>query len=143
MMMQIPQLLLALICVVLGILPAIAFCLIHLALVASPHGFGGDLGPALPAPENLWAGISASGALFVPLALLVVLGLAFLLARLISGLGAAPRRAAAPWLCGYAREAEGNRYAAHGWYGEIKRYFHWLGGAPAPEPERPGQREEH
>jgi len=144
MMMQIPQLLLALICVVLGILPAIAFRLIHQALAASPHGFGESLGPAGPAPDNLWAGLSGfeSRSLFVPLALLVVLCLAFLAARFISKLGAAPRRAAAPWLCGYAREAECNRYAAHGWYGEIKRYFRWLGGAPAPEPEKPGHREE-
>jgi len=35
-----------------------------------------------------------------------------------------------PWLCGYAREAECNRYVAHNFYGEIKRYFGWLGGAP-------------
>jgi formate hydrogenlyase subunit 3/multisubunit Na+/H+ antiporter MnhD subunit len=144
-MMQIPQLLLALICVVLGVLPAIAYGLIYRVLMASPHGFGEALGPALTAPDNLWAGLSGveSRCVFVPLALVVVLGLTFLAARFISKLGAAPRRAAAPWLCGYAREAECNRYSAHGWYGEIKRYFRWLGGAPAAGPEKPGRREEH
>ena len=54
----------------------------------------------------------------------------FLVVRFISKLGRAPRRAAAPWLCGYVREADCYRYSAHNFYGEIKRYFRWLGGAP-------------
>jgi hydrogenase-4 component B len=137
-MMQIPQVLLALICLLLGIMPALAYGLIHRALVASPHGFGQVLGDASAAPQSLWTGLSGveSRALFVPFALVVVLGLAFLAARFISTLGGAPRRAAVPWLCGYAREAECNRYVAHGYYGEIKRYFRWLGGAPAPRQEK-------
>ena len=49
----------------------------------------------------------------------------------MSKLGGAQRRADVPWLCGYAREAECHRYVAHNFYGEIKRYFRWLGGAPA------------
>ncbi|MGA2176764.1 MAG: proton-conducting transporter membrane subunit [Verrucomicrobiota bacterium] len=145
MTMQIPQLFLALICLLLGILPAIAYGLILRALAASPHGFGQALGGALPLPENLWAGLSGfeSRSVFVPLALVAVLGLAFLVARFISKLGAAPRRAAVPWLCGYAREAECNRYVAHGFYGEIKRYFRWLGGAPVPPAAKPGDLKEH
>ena len=139
MIMQIPQFLLAFLCLLLGILPAIAYGLIHGALAASPHGFGQALGGAAPAPGNFWAGLSGPGshARFVPLVLLAVLGLAFLAAGFISRLGGAPRRAAAPWLCGYAREAECNRYVAHGFYGEIKRYFRWLGGAPAPDVSSP------
>jgi hypothetical protein len=31
---------------------------------------------------------------------------------------------------------------AHGFYGEIKRYFRWLGGAPAP-PEKSAGLKEH
>ena len=61
---------------------------------------------------------------------LLVLALMFLLVYRISKLGGATRRAAVPWLCGYAREAECNRYVAHNFYGEIKRYFRWLGGMP-------------
>ena len=45
-------------------------------------------------------------------------------------LTSASRRAAAPWLCGYVREADCHRYSAHNFYGEIKRYFRWLGGMP-------------
>ncbi len=145
MMMQIPQLLLALICLLLGIMPAIAYGLIHSALAASPHGFGAALGDNSAAPGNIWTGLSGVGScsVFVPLALVVVLGLAFLVARFISKLGGAPRRAAVPWLCGYAREAESNRYVAHGYYGEIKRYFRWLGGAPAPQPAKSADPKEH
>lgn len=142
--MQLPQLLLALICLLLGILPALAYGLIHQVLAASPHGFGGVLASAAPLPANIWAGLSGAGSrsLFVPLALLAVLGLAFLAARFISTLGGATRRASPPWLCGYAREAECNRYVAHGYYGEIKRYFRWLGGAPA-RPEKSADLKEH
>jgi formate hydrogenlyase subunit 3/multisubunit Na+/H+ antiporter MnhD subunit len=138
MIMQIPQLLLALLCVLLGILPAIAYGLIHNVLASSPHGFGPALAGVAPAPVNLWAGISGagSGSVFVPLAVAAVLVLVFLLARFISRLGGAARRTAVPWLCGYAREAECNRYVAHGFYGEIKRYFRWLGGAPASQTEK-------
>ena len=131
-MMQMPQLLLALICLMFGIMPAIGYGLVHAALAASPQGFGKTLGGAPTFSGGLWTGLSGveSHSIFVPLALLAVLGLAFLAARFISRLGAAPSRAAPPWLCGYAREAECNRYVAHGYYGEIKRYFRWLGGAP-------------
>ncbi|MGA3178892.1 MAG: proton-conducting transporter membrane subunit [Verrucomicrobiota bacterium] len=143
-MMQVPQLLLAMICVLVGLLPGAAYGLILRALAASPAGFGQAASVALPAPGAFWAGLYGvqAHALFVPLALAAVLALAFVLARMISRLGAAPRRAAAPWLCGYAQEAECNRYVAHGYYGEIKRYFHWLGGAPAPGPEKSGERKE-
>ena len=78
------------------------------------------------------AGLDAinGSALFAPLALMVVLALVFLVTYVISKLGGAARRAAAPWLCGYVREADCYRYSAHNFYGEIKRYFRWLGGAP-------------
>jgi hydrogenase-4 component B len=143
--MQIPQLFLAVVCLLLGILPAIAYDLIHSALAASPQGFGRSLGAASAAPQGIWTGLSVvdSSALLVPLALILVLALAFLAARFISMLGGATRRASVPWLCGYAREAECNRYVAHGFYGEIKRYFHWLGGAPVPRPEKSATLKEH
>jgi len=131
-MMQLPQVLLACFCVLLGIVPAIAYHLLNLALAASRQGFGIALADAAPEAGGLWSGLelSRSAALFVPLTLVMVLGLMFLVSRLIAKLGTAPRRAAAPWLCGYVREAECHRYVAHNFYGEIKRYFRWLGGAP-------------
>jgi hypothetical protein len=135
-MMQAPQVLLALLCVLLGVFPAIAYSLMQRALGASRQGFGSVLAGAEPMRGGLLTGIhtTTSAALFVPLALAMTLGLAFAVAFAVSKLGEAKRRAAAPWLCGYTTEADCHRYVAHNFYGEIKRYFRWVGGAPAPEP---------
>jgi formate hydrogenlyase subunit 3/multisubunit Na+/H+ antiporter MnhD subunit len=131
-MMQLPQLALAFLCVLLGVVPAIGFRLMQRALEASRGGLGTTLANAFPLRSRPLAGITEvdSSAVFAPAALAVVLGLIFLLVYGISKLGGASRRAAVPWLCGYAREAECNRYVAHNFYGEIKRYFRWLGGMP-------------
>jgi formate hydrogenlyase subunit 3/multisubunit Na+/H+ antiporter MnhD subunit len=130
--MQLPQVVLAFLCVLLGLLPAIAFRLMQLALQASSQGYGSALANASAMRCGLGQGLeqAQSTARFAPLALLAVLGFMFLAARFISKLGRAPRRVAAPWLCGYVREADCYRYSAHNFYGEIKRYFRWLGGAP-------------
>ncbi|MFY9673056.1 MAG: proton-conducting transporter membrane subunit [Terriglobales bacterium] len=131
-MMQGPQLALAFCCVLLGVVPSIGFRLIARALEASRGGLGTALANVSPMLSRPVAGLAErdSAAVFAPLALAFVLALMFLLAFTISKLGGATRRAAAPWLCGYAREAECNRYVAHNFYGEIKRYFRWLGGMP-------------
>jgi len=130
--MQLPQVALALACVLLGVLPAIGFRLMQLALDASSQGYGTALAKAAPVQSSLWTGVEQlqSTALFAPLGFAVALGLMFLVARSLSRLGSASRRAAAPWLCGYVREADCHRYSAHNFYGEIKRYFRWLGGMP-------------
>lgn len=132
--MQLPQLLLAFFCVLLGIVPSIAFSLMQRALEASRGGVGILLANAAPMRTGPLTGATPlnSAALLVPVALAAVLGLMFLLAYGISKLGRAQRRAAVPWLCGYVREADCHRYGAHNFYGEIKRYFRWLGGAPRP-----------
>ena len=144
-MMQLPQVVLALLCILLGVMPAIAFHLMQAALDASSQGYGTALAGAAPMQSGLWSGLEKvqATALFAPLALAVVLGLMFLVVRLISKLGRAPRRAAVPWLCGYVREAECHRYVAHNFYGEIKRYFRWLGGAPHPQPKQQTDLKEH
>jgi formate hydrogenlyase subunit 3/multisubunit Na+/H+ antiporter MnhD subunit len=134
--MQLPQVVLALACVLLGVLPAIAFSTMQRALEASRGGLGTMLANAMPIRAGLLTGASPlnASAVLVPLALAAVLGLMFVVAYGISNLGRAPRRAAAPWLCGYVREADCHRYVAHNFYGEIKRYFRWLGGMPRPRP---------
>ena len=138
--MQLPQVALALICIGIGILPALALSLMQSALHAARQGFGTLLADSMPAGNGYFGGLGLlqSAAVFSPLILLVVMGLAFGLSRAVSKLGRASRRAAPPWLCGYAREADCHRYVAHNFYGEIKRYFRWLGGAPRP-PERKGK----
>ena len=131
-LMQLPQVFLAAACILLGIVPAIAYTVMGHALNYSRQGFGATLADAAPMMNGPWAGLDAVNgtALFAPLALMVVLALAFLVTYVISKLGGATRRVAAPWLCGYVLEADCYRYSAHNFYGEIKRYFKWLGGMP-------------
>ena len=138
-MMQLPQMVLAFFCVLLGVVPGIAFVLIHHALQESR---GSVLANAVSVGGGPLAGFQApnSSALFMPLVLAAVLGVLFLLAYGISKLGNAPRRAAAPWLCGYAVETDRNRYVAHNFYGEIERYFRWLGGLPRAHAGKPAMR---
>ncbi len=133
-LMQGPQVFLAILCVLLGVVPALAFQLMSAALEAARQGFGARLAEAAPLTVGVWSGLELVNrtALFAPVVLAVVLGLMMVLVRLLSKLGGAKRRAAVPWLCGYAVESESNRYVAHGFYGEVKRHFRWLGGAPRP-----------
>ena len=130
-LMQVPQLALAFLCVLLGVLPGFGYFLLLAGLHASRGGLGTVLAGASPASLPL-AGLYGpqSSAVFAPLALAAVLGVLLLLVWGISRLGGATRRATTPWLCGYAQEADCHRYVAHNFYGEIKRYFGWLGGAP-------------
>ena len=130
--MQLSQLLLAALCVLLGVVPALGFGIVQLTLDSSRQGFGTPLADAGPAHTGALTGVATAvpGALFMPLALAAVLLVMFIVSYTISRLGHSQRRAAAPWLCGYAQEAECHRYAAHNFYREIKRYFGWLGGEP-------------
>jgi hydrogenase-4 component B len=131
-MMQLPQVALAFLCILLGVVPAIGFRLMQHALQASRGGLGTTLANASPMMSGPLSGVAqlGSAALFAPVAVAAVLGLMFLIVYGISKIGSAPRRAADPWLCGYVREADCHRYVAHNFYGEIKRYFRWLGGMP-------------
>jgi hydrogenase-4 component B len=135
-MMQLPQVLLAAMCLGLGIMPAVVFHYLQKVLDASRQGFGTALADAAPMTNGPLGGIQALQgiALFAPIALAVLIGSMFLMTRAISKRGGAQRRSAAPWLCGYVREADCHRYTAHNFYGEIKRWFRWLGGAPHPVP---------
>jgi len=128
--MQLPQIVLALCCVLLGLAPGLGFAFLEKAMAAAPQGLGAVLAHGEPVSTGVLGGVEGlmGAALFVPAGLLAALGAGFLIAYRISRLGAARRRTAVPWLCGYAREAECNRYVAHNFYGEIKRHFHWVGG---------------
>ncbi len=122
--MQAPQVLLAFLCMLIGVVPALGFNLLQRAIDSSREGFGVELARTGPIVTSV-SGISlvTSTALLMPVAVLGVVAAMLLLVRWISQLGGAPRRKADVWLCGYAREAESNRYVAHNFYGEIKRLF--------------------
>ena len=143
--MQVPQVALAACCVLLGLAPSVAFSLLRAVLDASRQGFGATLADAIPMTTTAWlsADVAHGSAVIAPLILAALLGSMLLLSWLVSRIGGAARRAAEPWLCGYARETDFNRYAAHGFYGEIKRYFGWIGGAPHPRSDRTAGRGEH
>ncbi len=115
-LMQAPQLFLASVCVLLGLVPGLALRLIGRAFEVSP---GRNVGVPL---------FDSSHAVFAPEALLLVMGLCFLGVFALTRIGCRSRRAATPWLCGEAREEECNRYKAHNFYGDFKRHFRWLGG---------------
>jgi formate hydrogenlyase subunit 3/multisubunit Na+/H+ antiporter MnhD subunit len=133
--MQVPQTLLALACVGVGLAPALAFQALAASLATSGAGLGALLaGPAMQAAGLVapWAVMQAPGgqAVLAPLVLAAVLGVLMLVVYLISRIGAAERRTADIWLCGYVREAEVHRYVAHGFYGDTKRRLRWFGGMP-------------
>jgi hydrogenase-4 component B len=130
--MQIPQVLLALLCILLGLAPGLAYRLIHLSLAASNQGLAAKLLSAAPAQAGLVIALppGSNAAILAPLTVGVVLLLMFLITRFISRLGAAERRTADIWLCGYVRDADEYRYGAHNLYTEVKRYFQWVGGMP-------------
>jgi NADH:ubiquinone oxidoreductase subunit 5 (subunit L)/multisubunit Na+/H+ antiporter MnhA subunit len=127
-LMRLPQIVLAGLCLLFGLVPALAFGLMTAGMRASAQGLAVSLGemPGVGRLGGIWAG--AGTAVFSPLVLAVAVGLLVWLASRIARLGGSERRSADPWLCGYARENESNRYRAHGMYGEFKRYFGWVGG---------------
>ena len=130
--MQAPQVILAALCVVLGVVPALAYRGIGRGLAQSMQGLGTLLAGFAPADFGAASGLRSfgGGAVLAPVIVAAMLGLMFLVARGISKLGGAKRRTAPIWLCGYAQEAEVHRYGAHNLYTEVKRYFHWVGGMP-------------
>ena len=141
-LMQVPQTVLAALCIILGVFPAIAFALIRHTLQSSAEGLGRIFAVSSAGMNGSWLGLTAAQpyAVFMAIVLAITLGVTFVLTYGISKLGGAPRRASAPWLCGYALEADCNRYVAHNFYAEIKRYFRWLGGKPGGLSKQPAVR---
>ncbi len=125
-----PKLLLAALCLLLGVVPGLAYVVIGRVLEGSPGGLASSLAKVPLEGTALARGLEVAGgkAALAPLALLGVLAALFALASAIARLGRSTRREAAPWLCGYAREADCHRYSAHNMYTEFKRYFDWVGG---------------
>jgi formate hydrogenlyase subunit 3/multisubunit Na+/H+ antiporter MnhD subunit len=135
-MMLLPKLWLAGWCLVMGLMPMMGITVVALGLQNSRQGLGLILAEHLPLGGSAAAGLATADTLAVwnPLALAGALLLMLLLARALSKLGGAVRRKAAPWLCGYAREAEANRYQARHFFGALEPYLRRFGGAPKPPP---------
>ncbi len=126
--MLLPQVVLGACCILLGLFPQIALRFFKDGLRVSEQGLGASLAEAVPVSEKLGITGPAGQAVVVPFVLGLVLLAMLLVTWVLSRSGGSQRRTATPWLCGYALEAEGNRYTAHGLYGEVKRYLRWAGG---------------
>ncbi|WCJ60680.1 proton-conducting transporter membrane subunit [Fontisphaera persica] len=142
-LMRVPMVFLAFLCLLLGLVPALAVQLFQAALHASQQGLGEIFAHATPLQSSEWAGVDIlmGEGRFAPLALAVVLAVMVGLAWGLSRLGQATRRADAPWLCGYVRETEDARFSAHHYYSEVKKHFRWLGGHPGNPPAKPEKSE--
>ena len=127
---QIPQYLLALGCIVIGLFPREVYRILGQVLATSPQGISQKLAVADAASGAGVAKLVAVNgvAIWFPPIVLAVIVLFFVGAAVFSGMGGSSRRTADVWLCGYVREADCYRYAASNFYGEIKRCFGWLGG---------------
>ncbi|MFH0939224.1 MAG: proton-conducting transporter membrane subunit [Planctomycetota bacterium] len=128
--MRLPQVVLAIGCLFFGLVPLVAYNLIHQALGAGAEQVGTLSGKLSQLTSETIVGLVGaeyvSGKIVLaPLVLFGVLAVMFALAWLIAKLGGAERRTAKPWLCGYAEEADHNRYTAHHLYGEFKRMIKW------------------
>lgn len=129
-----PQLVLAALCLLFGLMPQFGFTLLQAGVGQSLTGLAEMLTPALNDASLETASLVvdfSGGATFTPL---LLLGLFLVIGGAVWGisrLGGAASRQSPPWLCGYAQEAAGAdhlRYSAHHYYFEIKRYLRWLGG---------------
>lgn len=125
-----PQLVLALACLLFGIVPTFGYRLVQAVLGSSQGGLAAALTLEPAAVSGVRVSLYAGAAFFAPVLLMAGLMGLLLLARTIARLGASERRVASPWLCGYVTETDATRYRAHGLYSDFKKYFHWLGGMP-------------
>ena len=145
-LMLVPKLALAAVCIVQGLFPFLFFGLISSAL-GNSRGF--LLGEAF-APGVLDGVLSVSllgirvhdlfgpglAAAAAPLAVLGLLAAAFAAAVLLRR-SAGSREAVVPtWLCGYEELGEKNRYQDHGMFAAFKSFFRWTGGRTSPKAGR-------
>jgi formate hydrogenlyase subunit 3/multisubunit Na+/H+ antiporter MnhD subunit len=123
-----PQVVLAALCVILGLAPQIGFQLVHSALAGSQQGLGAVLAKLPPLDAAGMTGVTGPAGLAVlsPLTVAGVFLVLLLLAAGISLLGGAVRRTGEPWLCGYAAASDHTRYGARNLYREVARYLPWI-----------------
>ena len=118
----IPQVFLAVVCVVLGVVPALAYHAGAWVMANSPHGMGQLLAAVFPAPDAPLAGLAApsAAAIMVPVAFLVLVGLLAAVGIWWAGAGQASRRTVVPWACGYVTAGSTPRFTAHHFYSALK-----------------------
>lgn len=134
--MLLAQLLPAGLCMLLGLLPGVAFLGIQAALDHSRQGLALLLADALRFEGGWWTGITLSGGhtTLTPLFMVSLMLFLFALAVALASWGGSRRRVAQPWLCGYAQRQEGSAYAARHYFGAFKSWLRVLGPKAAALP---------
>jgi len=125
--MQLPQLLLALSCVLFGVVPLLPLSGIYAALapLGSLHQAGPLSGLIGSSPLGLQLSFSGGVVTGVWLPVVGLLALVFLviLAHGFSRIGASQRRSVPLWNCGTACPGDQTRYPAHSFYDAFKHVF--------------------
>ncbi|RQW78153.1 MAG: NADH dehydrogenase, partial [Methylococcus sp.] len=123
------QLLPAVICLGLGLFPALGLATARMALETSRHGLAIPLADAVPATAHAAGGLAWVGgaAVMTPLLLLALLAAAIALGRFLVRCAGAERRVTVPWLCGYTSESV-CRYPARDYFGALKPWLARLSG---------------
>lgn len=127
--MRLPQNILALLCLLLGLLPWAPITILHKSLIGSEYG------ASLPQLSTIFGssvygltplmGAEPSGVWF-PLAGTLVFGGCFLLAFMLFRSGAAETRTVPLWHCGEVYETEETRYRAESYYVPMVSHFERL-----------------
>jgi NADH:ubiquinone oxidoreductase subunit 5 (subunit L)/multisubunit Na+/H+ antiporter MnhA subunit len=137
--MLLPKIILAVLCLVQGLLPYLYFetfmgifknsqgsIIQPMFADATLNSFivNSSMGVAVSVPGM--GGILSS--VSVPLIVLAILAAAFIFAWLLKKSGGAEEKEAPTWLCGYQDLNNKNRYEAHNMYAVFKKALRWTGG---------------
>ena len=133
--MILPKALLAVACLVQGLLPVI-FVTVILRVFACSSGslvqaaFADILKETALSGSLAGISLSLKGALAaaMPVAVLISLLVALFLARSLAAAGGSRRKAARVWLCGYQQINEHNRFRSADMYAAFKDFMKWTGG---------------
>lgn len=123
--MLIPQIFLAILCVVFGLFPWLGVSNIHNAILHSANGFGGAFGSEYAIGGDTIAGVSylRGVSFFSPILIATTMIIFVFLSAILLKVGDAQSRKTSSWLCGYTTDETACRYTAHNFYGELKRVF--------------------
>jgi hydrogenase-4 component B len=125
--MQIPQVVLAGLCVLFGLVPALPLFGVHKAISAAlpanmQHNLADLIGNAPGGVSLMLTGNQPTG-IWLPLIVFAALLICIGLSKWIYGLGGAARRTVSGWNCGVDIPSELVRYQARSFYGPFKKAF--------------------
>ncbi len=137
--MLLPKIILAILCLVQGLLPFLYF---EMFIGIFKNSAGSVLQPLFADVSldsyivNSAMGVSVTvpgldgvvSSVAVPLVVLIILAAAYIFAWLLKKSGGAEEKVVPTWLCGYQDLNNNNRYVAHNMYSAFKKAVKWTGG---------------